>query len=227
MENPDELYQEIMEQHPSPGTLVLILEKLRDQGRYAQIVQSSLKALELYPEDVRIRGLLADAYLQMGFLGQAEAELDKAIAVIDELVAVYKQQAMLYARQRRTKEALRFLRCYLAHHPRDKDALSLLAGSAGGQPFPQEEMDSELASPILAEIYFNQGRIQEAVETYEKVIRKNTGDLASQDRLTELKSMLEAEQTQSDSRGKVSGDQIQQTIDILETWLARIRESDV
>ena len=227
MGNPNDLYEKILQRSPSPGTLVLILEKLREEGRYAYIVQASLAALQLYPDDIRIRGQLADAYLQMGFMGQAVTELGKVTAAVDELATAYKQQAMLYARQGRTEEAVRSLRRYLNHHPEDGEAVALLANSTEDQTLLHEEMEMELASPTLAEIYVGQGQIQEAVDTYEKVIRKNAEDQIYQQRLAELKSMLDHEQSQPGSDETLRRDPTRRAIHMLEAWLADIRESHV
>jgi tetratricopeptide (TPR) repeat protein len=56
-----------------------------------------------------------------------------------------------------------------------------------------EEVLSEIATPTLAEVYVNQGQIQEAVRIYEKVIAQNPGDQASVTRLQELRDMRTAE----------------------------------
>jgi tetratricopeptide (TPR) repeat protein len=226
MRNLTDLYQEIMERHPSAETLVLILEKLQHEGMHSHTVKACLKALECYPGDLRIQGMLAEAYLNMGFIGQAEAQLGEVTAAIDELAVAYKQQALLCARQRRTGEAVRHLRRYLVHHPQDGDALTLLAGWTGEPALLDEEVDEELASPTLAEIYVAQGRIQEAVETYEKVVRKNQDDTDSRERLMELKSMEDRHHVPSLSPERGPKDSKQRMIDILEAWLVNIRESN-
>ncbi|NTV33652.1 MAG: tetratricopeptide repeat protein, partial [Deltaproteobacteria bacterium] len=86
-----------------------------------------------------------------------------------------------------------------------------------------EEVLSEIATPTLAEVYVNQGQIQEAVRIYEKVIAQNPGDQASVTRLQELRDMRTAEP--SPPRPAPSAEQRKErTIAILESWLANIRK---
>jgi len=71
----------------------------------------------------------------------------------------------------------------------------------------QEEMGKGpprgMATATLAEVYFQQGLLDKAIETYKKVLRHQPGDQAIKDRLSELRTLRSAKtRTQKGSRGK-------------------------
>jgi len=126
MEISDPLYNEIFANGPSPGTLFLVLSRMKENGQMKEVIQECLKALSVYPNDIHIRTLLAESYLEEGQLSQAESELEKVVARIDDLISAYILQAEIFIRQKRTQEAVKALKLYLAHHPDDDSALYLL-----------------------------------------------------------------------------------------------------
>jgi len=126
METTDALYSEILANRPSPGTLLLVLSRMKENGQLKEVIQECLKALSVYPNDIYIRRLLAESYLEEGRLSQAESELEKIIARIDDLMSSYILQAEIFVRQKREQEAIKVLKLYLAHRPDDDSALYLL-----------------------------------------------------------------------------------------------------
>jgi tetratricopeptide (TPR) repeat protein len=186
-----------------------------------------------------IRGLLAESYMKTGFLGQAESELEKVAAGLAPLTSVYKLQAEIYARQNRYEEASGALRRFLAHHPGDTEAMDLQeklrtwqmpAGSQTGRDMEeaphagQRTAAPELASATLAEIYYSQGRIGDAIQTYEEVLRQNPFNRAASERLTELKGMNGVRAKEAPPSGNVIRARKEKMIGVLENWLAKIRE---
>ncbi|RPI74134.1 MAG: tetratricopeptide repeat protein [Desulfobacteraceae bacterium] len=88
-----------------------------------------------------------------------------------------------------------------------------------------EDLDDlpEIATPTLAEIYFNQGLVQDALNTYEKVILKNPQDRRSHQRLQEIKADAPA---MAASKVKIKGQnkkKKEKLISILDDWLGKIR----
>jgi tetratricopeptide (TPR) repeat protein len=126
MTNGKDLYQQILECGPSLGTLHVVLSKLKQEGEWKRIVQECMKALNNHPQDIAIRQLLAEAYLETGFLTQAEAEWEKVTEQMNELASAYKHLATLYHRGKREEEAMKALHLYLAHRPDDQEAQQLL-----------------------------------------------------------------------------------------------------
>ena len=109
----------------------------------------------------------------------------------------------------------------------------------------EEEVLSEIATPTLAEVYVNQGQIQEAISIYERVIAYNPEDETSLMRIQELRTMLEAgprlrdleppppetEALAPEPEPLPTAEAVpkptqrkQRTIALLESWLANIRK---
>jgi len=228
---------------PSAGSLVLILTRMKEEGRLNEVVRACLRFLTLYPDDVRLRTLLAESYARMGFITLAGTECEKAAAMIDDVASVYRLLADIYLRQQRHSEAADMLRRYLAHYPGQLEALESLRkveaallpeealfeveGPAEGVSRSEDESEEALvdfASPTIAELYYSQGRIDAAIQTYEKVLSRNPADKESIRRLKELKGLTaespEAEEKDHDALRS----QKERMIMILERWLPRIRE---
>ncbi|MBC8462094.1 MAG: hypothetical protein H8D67_29355 [Deltaproteobacteria bacterium] len=152
--------------------------------------------------------------------------MDKVISRINDLILAFKSQAKIYTKQNRFKDATESLKKYLVHKPDDQDALDLLGRikqvKEGAKP--KGDVFTEIATPTLAELYYSQGQIQEAISTYEKIISKNPEDKASMHRLAELHT-LTSEQTRKQIRDndKVK-EKKKKMIAILQEWLNRIQE---
>ena len=211
---------------PSQSTLYLTLKKMKEKGRANEVIQECLKTLNIYPDDIRLRSLLAETYLEIGLIDQAEAEMDKVISRINDLISAFKSQAKIYTKQNRFKDATKSLKKYLVHKPDDQDALDLSGRikqlEEGAEP--KGNIFTEIATPTLAELYYSQGQIQEAISTYEKILSKNPEDKTSMHRLDEL-HILTLDQTKIQTRDndKVKGEK-KKMIAILQEWLNRIQE---
>ncbi len=243
MEKSDDLIGQILSHGPSAGTLSLVLGKMEQEGRHSEVIRESLKALGRYPDDIPLRILLAESYLKVGFIGQAEVELEKATSMIEDLISSYKLKAKIYLMQERQDEAADALKRYLAHKPSDPEALDLLEqirlgpGDTNGTPEEQpgletvseqedEEVFSELATPTLAEIYYNQGQIEEAISTYERVLLTAPDDKASQKRLLELKALVKEAGRERPKDTDELRPKKERMIRILERWRERVQGLD-
>lgn len=306
MEKSNDLLGEILSYGPSRNTLFLVLSKLKKEGQLSEVIQECQKALSLYPDDIRLRTLLAESYGELGFTGLAETELARVTSRLGDLIPAYKLQAEIFNRQQKPKEALEALNKYLAHRPDDQNALDLLGkimplteGSApettNGIDVPVQEKDeeiadepvmetqniiedamispenefegeqilesveipeditqtleeqiekmtvpefqeddflitqeedtfAELATPELAEIYYNQGQINEAINTYELIILSDPDDESSIARLAELKAPQTKEPDQRVTMDGILIAREEKMITVLEGWLNRIRE---
>ena len=256
MKKMNNLLSQVLESGPSQGTFLLVLRKMKEEGRSREVIQGCLKALDIYPDDTRLRHLLAEAYLETGFISRAEAELERVASDIQKLAASYKLQAEIYIRQNRAKEASDALGIYIAHQPTDQEALNLLRdirGSAqeGTTAFPDtaiiedlsEKAEAEIsdihgsaseeeyielsgvATPTLAEIYYSQGQINEAIVTYEKVVSNNPNDQNSRERLSEIRSIIERDgPLRAVNHENELTQKKEKLIEILEGWLPRIQK---
>jgi tetratricopeptide (TPR) repeat protein len=258
MTTQDALYDEILKHGASSETYRVLLSELKKQGHPGKVLQACLKAVRIYPQDIFLRRLLAESYLEAGFITQAEAELEKLTSQIEELVSTYKLQADIYRQQKRRDEAIRSLRVYLAHRPEDHEAHNAfealhasapvkepgppaeveekLAGdvaqvSAREEPeAPEETMEikedklPEIATPTLAEVYVNQGEIEEALNIYQKVIDQTPQDEKSRLRIEELTRMLVQDFPAPEKKPDRARRKKERAIAILEAWLAGLRK---
>ena len=288
MEKSNDLLGEILNYGPSQGTFFLVLQKMKEEGRSSEVIRECQKALSLYPDDLRLRTLLAESYLDMGFIGLAETELATVTSRLGDLASAYKLQAEIYTKQQRNEEAVWALNQYLVHRPDDRDALDLLGKIKSGverekpkethavkdfahpeeervedvvhpqeedilesvvipeditraleedieeevlvaelpeERADQEEKDefAELATTELAEIYYNQGLINEAINTYELALLTNPDDKTSMERLAELKALNVDKPEQQTDADDILGERKKRMITVLEEWMDRIQ----
>lgn len=247
----DDFSNQILTDGPSSGTLFVVLSKLKEDGQFKRVIQECIKALRGHPNDIRIRQLLAESYLEMGWLSQAEAEMERVTRQLDHLISAYRLKAEIYHRGKREAEASEALRLYLAHRPDDGEALALLERlkpsekTLVDEPLPMveeaptpvralaEEASEaaeltalpEIATPTLAEVYFSQGQLQEAINTYEKVVAQNPEAEQLRHRLGELKAMisLPASLMTEDEASLRVRENREKLIAHLEKWRAQIR----
>jgi len=139
MVTPDHLYSSILSEGPSPATYFLVLSSLRREGRIRRVIQECIRALTIYPNDIPIRRLLAESYLEIGQISQAEMELSKVVDQIGKFIPLFRLQAEIYRRQGRNEEAVGVLKIYLAHRPEDQEARDLLEDLKSDRSIPSEE----------------------------------------------------------------------------------------
>jgi tetratricopeptide (TPR) repeat protein len=126
MEDIHAVFNEILAKGPSPGTLLLVLSRMKKRGELKEVIRECRRALSINPDDIHIRRLLAEAYLEEGELSQAGLELEKVTARIDELISCYSLQAEIFHKQGRDREAVQAVKLYLAHRPDDEGGIALL-----------------------------------------------------------------------------------------------------
>ncbi|MBE9574323.1 MAG: tetratricopeptide repeat protein [Proteobacteria bacterium] len=213
----DLLDKEIIDKIETPNASVLLIRLLIEEGRTEIAVKACVKALEIFPDDMNIRKLLAETYFSQGHLDLAEKELEKLAHKIGELSSVFKLQAKVFRKEDRLREAIKALELYLAHHKSDKEAAQLLSELSS----PSQEEKPVLPTPTLAEIYYNQGALDEAIRTYQQVLRDSPDDAKSKKRLKEL---MEIEETGDQGKGTegIVREQKVKFIGILERWLSTI-----
>jgi tetratricopeptide (TPR) repeat protein len=243
MAETDNVLDEILNHGPSADSISIVLTKMKKEGRFSKVVQECIKFLKVYPDNIRLRLLLAESCLKIGFIGLAESELEKVTSMIEDLTPSYRLLAGIYAKQRRVEEAADTLKLYLAHYPGEPEALKLLeemrpAPVSVEAPLDAEELLDEVvpgveepsdalvdfATPTIAELYYEQGKLSTAISTYEKVISSNPDDSESLKRLIELKGTAPDE---PGPEGKEKDDlhaRTEKLITILEEWLPKIKE---
>ncbi|MBW2094873.1 MAG: hypothetical protein JRI80_08285, partial [Deltaproteobacteria bacterium] len=126
MERANDLYRTILASGPSPSTLLIVCRRMKEEGRVNEAVRACMKGLTLYPDDIRLRWLLSECYLELGFFSMAEKEIAFVAEQVQKLAPVFKIQADLFERQGRREEASAALEKYIAHFPGDTEAMERL-----------------------------------------------------------------------------------------------------
>jgi tetratricopeptide (TPR) repeat protein len=216
------LYTEIIDKIETPSASALLVKLLLKEGKTEIAVEACLKALEIFPDNMTIRRLLAETYLQQGRMELAERELERLADQIGELTSVFKLQAKLFKKEEKLKEAIRALEVYLVHHKDDEEAVQLLSELS----FTGKGEQDVVPTPTLAEIFFNQGALEEAIKVYQQIVEASPDDEKSKMRLNELKQMKVAEVQEIAGETATKGKKLE-LIRILENWLGAIESQKV
>lgn len=215
----DEIYNEILNKPVTPGQSLLLIKTLKEKGEPEIAIKACLKALEFFPDDINIRKALAEIYLEKGSIELAETELEELCKKIDELSSIFKLQAELFMKKDRTKEAINSLRLYLAHQSNDQEAVQLLSKLS---TLPKQK-PSILPTSTLAEIYYKQGELEEAIKIYEQTVKAFPDDEKSKLRLKELKEIKETEEHRKAKEEPLKEKKLR-LIRVLERWLSNIEQ---
>lgn len=218
----DEIYDEVIDKIATPKARLILIELLKKEGTPQAVIKACNKVLEIYPEDITIRRFLAETYFEQGSLELAEKELEKISRNIDELASVFKFQAELFRKENRIEDAIESLQRYLVHNKSDQDAAELLAELS---PASKEE-PSALPTSTLAEIYYDQGELEEAIKIYEQVVKSSPANEKSISRLNELKQIKE-DQDRKKTKEEIAQKKRLRLIGILEKWLAAIEQRNL
>jgi len=208
-----EIYNEILNKPVTPTASLLLIKILKENGKPEMVIKACLKALEFFPDNIDIRKVLAETYFEKGSSELAEKELEKLCQQIDELSSVFKLRAELFIKEDRTKEAMDSLKLYLVHHSADKEAVQLLSKLSS----PRKEEPSILPTSTLAEIYYKQGALEDAIKIYEQTVKAFPDDEKAKIRLNELKEIKEAEKEPLREKNL-------KLMRVLERWLTDIEQ---
>lgn len=241
MDIPEYSIRKILEDSPSRGTLYVLLTHMKDDGRFNLVIQECLKALSHFPDDLTLRKILAEAYLEDGRLLEAETEFEKVIKGIKSLAGVFRSQADIYLLQKREDTARESLGHFLSFFPENQEAASLLkeletATDISPAEIKQEEEEPDIAeqqepseipgiiTASLAETYFNQGKYSEAREIYERLAEKNPEDAALGSRIDEIDALMNQKPEEGGlAKENKINERKERMISILDTWRSHIR----
>jgi len=218
----NDIYDEIVDKIATPNARIILLEILKKEGKPEKVIQACLKALKSFPDDNGIRKLLAETYFEQKSIELAKAELERISKQIEGLSSVLKLQAELFREEGMTEKAINSLKLYLAHHSNDQDAARLLSELSA----PPKEEASILPTSTLAEIYYKQGELEEAIKIYAQVVKDFPDDEKYKNRLDELKKIKETEESER-SHEVILKEKTVTLIGTLERWLTNIEKGRV
>jgi tetratricopeptide (TPR) repeat protein len=240
MDIPESSINEILENSPSLETLHLLLPLLKADGRVNLVIRECQKAVSRFPNDLAFKKILAEAYLEEGQLLDAEEEAGRVIEGIKNLASAYKLQADIYLRQERNEDAALCLKRFLLFYPEDTEAALKLEELAlpeeatlqepgeGLMDSGMQELEEELPEIItatLAKVYFDQGKLDEAKDIYEKLIDMNPDDALFTSRFKEISALSAIDDIQAETRPVTdTRHRKEKIISILDAWRKNIRE---
>jgi len=210
---------EIVDKIATPQARLLLLEILKSEGKSEKVIKACHRVLESFPDDINIRKLLAETYFEQGFIGLAELELGKITKQIDKLSSIFKLKADIFKKEGRIKEAIDSLKIYLDHCSNDKEAAEILS-ELNANAIDKEKI-SAIPTPTLAEIYYKQGEMEEAIKIYEQVIKNSPDDGKSKTRLDELRAVKDEKECKRVEKERAK-EKKRKLIGILEKWLVNI-----
>jgi len=213
----DDIYNEVIDRPATPSASLALIKILKKEGKPDKVIEACRKVLEFFPDDINIRRLLAETYSEQGLTQLAGTELEILHKQISGLSSVFKFQAELFKKEGRVEEAINSLKLYMAHHGSDKEAAKLLSELSSAH----KEEPSALPTSTLAEIYYKQGELEDAIKIYEQVVKASPDDEKPKTRLKELKERKEAEEHRETEEGILEEKKFK-LIGILERWLADI-----
>jgi tetratricopeptide (TPR) repeat protein len=215
----DDIYNEVIDKIATPKARLLLVEMLKKEGKPQAVINACQKVLEIFPDDIHIRRLLAETYVEEGSLDLARNELENITKQINNLSYVYKLQSELFRRENKIDDAIHSLQLYLAHNESDQKAADLIEELSTSK----KEEPSTMPTSTLAELYYKQGELHEAIKVYEKVVDSSPDNEKAKHRLEELRKEKETqaremEKTQSARERKVK------LLGVLERWLVAVEQ---
>lgn len=214
----DDIYNEIIDKIATPKARLLLVEMLKKEGKTQTVINACQKVLEIFPDDIHIRRLLAETYFGEGSLDLAEKELEKIANQIRELSSIFKFQSEVFKRENKIDDAIRSMQLYLAHNESDQEAADLLADLS-----PSKEEPSALPTSTLAELYYKQGELDEAIKVYEQVIASSPDDEKAKHRVDELRGVKEGQEGEKEVSRSVRERKLK-LLGVLERWLAGVEQ---
>jgi tetratricopeptide (TPR) repeat protein len=191
-----ELYRQIMSKDPSSQAFVYLAEALWERGMYTEAVETCVNGLRLHPHDLRARVILGLSCLRNGELDRAETELLKAKEMLEINAVTYQALAELYDDRGDTEQAARYRQLFETIHSPETAEVETEAVEPEIESLPEEiiEGEREVATVSMAELYAEQGRLDEAIEMYRRIIQSSPETEGVEDRLAELENQVDKDQ---------------------------------
>lgn len=214
----DDIYDEVIDKIATPKARLLLVEMLKKEGKPQTVINACQKVLEIFPDDIHIRRLLAETYFEEGSLDLAEKELEKIVKQINKLSYIFKFQSELFRRENKIDDAIHSMQLYLVHNESDQEAADLLAELS-----PSKEEPYALPTSTLAELYYKQGDLDGAITVYEQVLASSPDDEKAKHRLDELRGAKEAREGEMEGT-QTARERKLKLLGVLERWLAVVEQ---
>lgn len=203
------IYEQRWAEQPDSTYFVPLANAYRAVGRSQQAVETLKEGLERHPDYLSARGALAAAYHSAGLTTEAEEEAQRVLAAQPENLLVRRLLVACHRERGRLEEALDETRQLLRLAPDDtriqatleelealldQDAKEAVAEAPPAEPTPAEAPTEKPTEPepteTLAELYANQGHLEEAIAVYHSLLEKEPENERFLQRLEALQGEL-------------------------------------
>ena len=193
------IYEQRWAEQPNSTYFVPLANAYRAVGRSQQAVETLKEGLERHPDYLSARGALAAAYHSAGLTTEAEEEAQRVLAAQPENLLVRRLLVACHRERGRLEEALDETKQLLPLAPDDTriqatleelEALLDQDAKEAVAEAPTEKPTEPEPTETLAELYANQGHLEEAIAVYHSLLEKEPENERFLQRLEALKGEL-------------------------------------
>ena len=174
-----EEYRKKLAENPSSLIFLPLAELFRKNGLYDEALETCSKGLAFHPDYISARLFLAKVRLEKNMPAEAEEELRKITEIDPDNIMAHTLLEGIYRQSGSLKLA--------------KAAEEKINSIASTPPETSPEKNSGMETVTMAEVYFKQGLLDEAMVVYEKIVKRNPLDVNASGRLQELRALKEEE----------------------------------
>jgi tetratricopeptide (TPR) repeat protein len=182
--------EERLARDPASLAFAQLADLYRKAGRMRDAVALCRNGLTRYPHYTTARLILAKALVADGQLAPAQVELDAILETSPKDVQCHRLAAEIQRRLGHIDEAVRHLEAAVALDPGDRESQGLLSLLRAAGP-PSDEAtglarvlgDDTFATITFGALCLDQGCVEEAVQIFTRILRKNPDHREARDQL--------------------------------------------
>ncbi len=174
-----EEYRKKLADNPASLIFLPLADLFRKNRLYDEAIETCAKGLSFHPDYISARLFLAKIRLEQNMPAEAAEELKKITEIDPDNIMAHTMLEGIY-RQSGSPE--------LANA-----AVKKINSIASTPPEASLEKNPGMETVTMAEVYFKQGLLDEAMGVYEKIVKRNPLDVNASSRLQELRSLKEEE----------------------------------
>ncbi len=172
-------YRKKLAENPAGLIFLPLAEIYRNNAMYEEAAELCVKGLSYHPDYISARLFLAKLRLEKNRSAEAAEELKKVTEIDPDNIMAHTLLEGIYRTAGNPE---------LAKAAGEK--INSIASAAAESP---AEKNPGMETVTMAEVYFKQGLLDEAMEVYEKIVKRNPLEVNAAARLKELRALKEDE----------------------------------
>ena len=223
LESLKEKYQETLKNEPNSPVFVMLGEILRKQGEIDRSIEVLVKGLRNSPENLTARMILGMIYYDRWMVDHAKKELERVICGSPDNIVAAKILIQIYRSEGDFRKAFEMCNSSFVFHTVDSELRAIMSelrnelmltdmnhsvsistdieenpcnshGEKDNDKLPNN-LNDEVYTEILADIYFHQGIYEKALNVYEKLYEQEPENNIIRERLELSKAYLLSEKS--------------------------------